>query len=127
MPSVFFILFLIFLTSIFDTVNQLFLKDSINSLDFPIHDLKKAFGLVFKLLLIPKVWIGFSCTGVSLVIWLYVLSKADLNFAFSADSMHYILIAFVSRVFLKEKVGLQRWVGTIFIVVGIILLTYSNS
>jgi drug/metabolite transporter (DMT)-like permease len=41
--------------------------------------------------------------------------------------MHYILIALTSRIFLKEKVGLWRWVGTFFIVIGIILLTYSNA
>lgn len=126
-PSIFFILFLIFVTSVFDTINQLFLKSAINSLDFPIHNLRKVGGFVIKLLLVPRIWIGFSCTGISLIIWLYILSKADLNFAFSADSMHYVLIALTARLFLKEKVSWKRWLGTIFIIVGITLLTISNQ
>lgn len=125
--SVLFIIFLIFLTSVFDTVNQLFLKSSIDSLETNINSIKKAFLFVLHLIRIPRVWLGFFFCCISLVIWLFVLSKADLNFAFSADSMHYILIAFTSRLFLKEKVGLRRWLGTVLIVAGIILLTYSNS
>ena len=56
---------------------------------------------------------------------LLVLSKADLNFAFSADSMHYIFIAFASHLVLKEKVGICRWFGTALIVGGIILISLT--
>ncbi|MCU0651769.1 MAG: hypothetical protein MUC39_02375 [Candidatus Omnitrophica bacterium] len=125
--NVLFIIFLIFLTSVFDTVNQLLLKTSINSLESNVNSIKKAFYFIAKLLFMPKIWLGFLFCCASLIVWLFALSKADLNFAFSADSMHYILIALTSRIFLKEKVGLWRWVGTFFIVIGIILLTYSNA
>ena len=124
--DVIFIILLIILTSFFDTINQLFLKNSINSLSPNIRTIKNVVSFIIKLALIPQVWIGFTFCTLSLLIWLFVLSKADLNFAFSADSMHYIFIAFASRLFLKEKVGLQRWIGTIFIVIGIILITWSN-
>ena len=124
--NVIFIIFLIILTSLFDTINQLLLKSSINSLDFNIKTVKNVISFVIKLALIPQVWLGFTFCGLSLLVWLFVLSKADLNFAFSADSMHYIFIAFASRLFLKEKVGLERWIGTILIVIGIILVTWSN-
>lgn len=125
--NVYFIIFLVFLTSVFDTANQLLLKTSINSLDLRINTVKKAIAFIRKLLLMPKVWLGFSCCCISLVIWLFALSKADLNFAFSADSMHYILIAVTSKVILREKVGFWRWMGTTSIIIGIALLTYSNS
>lgn len=124
--SVLFIVSLIVLTSLFDTINQLFLKNAINSLDVNINSAGKIFSFIIKLVRIPQVWAGFIFCALSLIIWLFVLSKADLNFAFSADSMHYIFIAFASRLVLKEKVGFQRWVGTTFIVLGIILITWSN-
>lgn len=125
--NIYFIVFLIFLTSVFDTVNQLLLKTSINSLELNLNSVKKIIAFILKLLTMPRIWLGFLFCCISLVIWLFVLSKADLNFSFSTDSMHYILIALASRIFLKEKVGLGRWVGTFFIVIGIILLTYSNA
>jgi hypothetical protein len=47
----------------------------------------------------PRLWVGFIFSIISLCIWLFVLSKADLNFAFSADSMHYIFIALAPGLF----------------------------
>lgn len=125
-PGLIFILFLIVLTSICDTINQLFLKSAINSLKISIPgNIIKILQFIIKLVRIPRIWIGFLFSALSLCIWLFVLSKADLNFAFSADSMHYIFIAFASRFVLKEKVGLRRWTGTIFIIMGIILVSLS--
>ena len=124
--SIFFILFLIILTSLFDTINQLFLKTSINSLDLNIKTIKNVISFISKLIFIPLVLIGFTFCALSLLVWLFVLSKADLNYAFSADSMHYIFIALGSRLFLKEKVGFKRWIGTFFIIAGIIMITCSN-
>lgn len=121
------IIFLIVLTGAFDTVNQLLLKSSINTLDWHVNSIKKVFNFIKQLLLMPKVWLGFCFCCVSVSIWLFVLSKADLNFAFSTDSMHYIFIAFASKIFLKEKVGFWRWIGTGSIAIGIILLAISNS
>lgn len=121
-----FIFFLIVLTSICDTINQLFLKSAINtiSLSSPIT-VKKIVKFIIELIRVPRVWFSFLFAVLSLCIWLFVLSKVDLNFAFSVDSMHYIFIAFASKQILKEKVNFKRWFGTIFITIGIILVSLS--
>lgn len=123
--SLYFIISLILLTSVCDTISQLFLKTTINRLDFNIDSFKKIMVFIGKLLIIPWVYIGFLFSCLSLSIWLYVLSKTDLNFAFTIDSMHYIFIALASSLILKEKVGYIRWIGTILIVAGIALVTLS--
>jgi len=121
-----FILFLIVITSICDTINQLFLKSAINSLGESLSfNLIKVIQFVFKLARLPRVWIGFLFSVLSLCIWLFVLSKVDLNFAFSVDSMHYIFIALASQLVLKERVGWRRWLGTLFIVVGIVIVSLN--
>lgn len=120
-----FILFLIALTSICDTINQLFLKSAINSLLSPSGNIREILRFIFKLLLVPRVWVSFLFSLISLCIWLFVLSQVDLSFAFSADSMHYIFIALASRFILKEKVCFKRWVGIILIVVGIMMVSVS--
>jgi len=120
-----YILFLIALTSICDTINQLFLKSAINSLLSPAGNIKEILKFIFKLVLVPRVWVSFLFSLISLCIWLFVLSQVDLSFAFSADSMHYIFIALASRFILKEKVSSKRWLGIILIVVGIMMVSVS--
>ncbi len=117
-----FIIFLIFATDICDTVSQLFLKSSINSLDLHINTVKKVIHLVIQLIKTPKVWISVIFSTLSLFMWLFVLTKSDLNFAFSIDSMRYILIALASVSILKEKINTARWLGIFAVVCGIMLV-----
>jgi uncharacterized membrane protein len=71
---------------------------------------------------IPKVWLGFCFNTISLCVWLFVLSKAELNFAYSLDSMRYVLIALASMLVLKERIGALRWLGIACVVFGIIMV-----
>ncbi len=120
------VLSLIALTSLCDTISQLFLKSTIDSLNFTAtHNIIKIFKFIFHLISRPRLWVGFGFSLISLCVWLVVLSKADLNFAFSADSMHYIFIALASRFVLKEKMGSRRWLGTGLIVIGIVFVSLS--
>lgn len=118
------IIYLIVLTSACDTINQLFLKSAINSVRPPAaKTIPEVFFFIIRLIIRPRVWLSGLFSLLSLFIWLFVLSKADLNFAFSVDSMHYIFIAMTCGFILKEKVGFQRWLGTISIAIGIVLVS----
>jgi len=124
--GLFFILFLIAITSILDTLNQVYLKSAINFLGVSLSaDIIKIIKFTFRLILVPRVWLSFLFATASLAIWLVVLAKVDLNFAFSLDSMHYIFIAIASRLFLQEKVNSRRWAGTVLIIIGIVLVSLS--
>jgi drug/metabolite transporter (DMT)-like permease len=121
-----FLLGLIVFTSLCDTFRELFLKSGVNALDqFNPGNLKGVTLFILKLIKTPWVWISLLFGFLSLFIWLFILSKVDLNFAFSLDSMHYLFIALVSRFLLKEKVRGTRWLGTLLIVLGITLVTLS--
>jgi len=121
-----FILGLIVFTGLCDTFRELFLKSGVNSLDEVSPDnIKQVTLFIFQLIRTPRVWISLFFGFLSLFIWLFILSKVDLNFAFSLDSMHYIFIAFAAQFLLKEKVRRMRWVGTLLIVLGITLVTLS--
>ena len=121
-----FILSLIVFTSLCDTFRELFLKSGVNALNqFNPGNIKEVILFILKLIKTPRVWISLLFGFLSLFIWLFILSKVDLNFAFSLDSMHYIFIALASQFLLKEKVRWTRWGGTLLIVLGITLVTLS--
>jgi hypothetical protein len=88
-PGLFIIFTLIVLTSVCDTFSQLFLKICINSIgEFSTRRIINVLKFILKLILMPRAWLALLFSTLSLILWLLVLSKADLNFAFSVDSMH---------------------------------------
>lgn len=119
---IFLIIGLIALTDVCDTISQLFLKSAINLLDWRINTIGKALRLMLQLSKVPRIWLGFFLSGVSFLIWLFVLTRTDLNLAFSLDSMRYVMIALASVIILKEKVGVVRWLGITSVVFGIVLV-----
>jgi len=123
--SILFIVSLIVCTDIFDTVSQLSIKSAINQLDAQVNTWKKALVFLFNLLRMPRLWVSFVFSAASLSVWLFVLSKADLSLAYSIDSMRYIFITIASLIFLKERIGVMRWLGIALIVFGIILVTQA--
>jgi drug/metabolite transporter (DMT)-like permease len=68
-----------------------------------------------------NIWAAITLNSSCLVIWLIILSFADLSQAFPLDSMQYLIITVFSIVFLKEKVNRLRWVGIAVIIIGIIV------
>ncbi|MCX5712005.1 MAG: hypothetical protein NTY47_02905 [Candidatus Omnitrophica bacterium] len=114
---------LIAVTDLLDTISQLILKSQINKINTDINSVKKAIMLIARLFSNLRVWVSFTLAGISLVFWLFVLSKTPLSLAFSLDSMRYIMIAAASVVFLKERFGSARWLGIASVVLGIVLVT----
>jgi len=123
--GIFLIVLLIMCTDLLDTAGQVLLKMKINSLYPQVHSVKKVLIFVLSLLRYPRVWLSFSLSTLSLCIWLIVLTRADLNFAYSIDSMRYIFITLASLFLLKERIGMLRWLGIATIILGILLVTLS--
>jgi drug/metabolite transporter (DMT)-like permease len=72
---------------------------------------------------IPSVWIGLALFGLSAAIWLVVLSRASLSFAYPFASITYVLILLADKFILKQEIPGLRWAGVAFISAGIILVS----
>jgi drug/metabolite transporter (DMT)-like permease len=70
-----------------------------------------------------KVWLGFSLNTVSFFIWLIILSFADLSLAYPFESMHYIMVTILAKVYLREKVNGLRWAGILLVVTGVAIVS----
>ena len=69
------VLSLIALTSFCDTINQLLLKSTIDSLNFtPSFNIIKIFKFIFQLIIKPRLWLGLIFSLISLCVWLVVMA-----------------------------------------------------
>jgi drug/metabolite transporter (DMT)-like permease len=69
------------------------------------------------------VWGGLFLFGLSALVWLAVLSRASLSFAYPFASLTYVLILLFDKLVLGENVSPTRWGGVALIVAGIFLIS----
>jgi multidrug transporter EmrE-like cation transporter len=72
------------------------------------------------------VWAGLVIFGVSAVLWLFALSKANLSYAYPFAALGYVIIVTASILFLGEHMRPLGWAGVAFIVAGIVLIAQGN-
>ena len=63
----------------------------------------------------PLVLVGLSLYGLGALLWLIVLSREDVSFA-------YVLAIFLSAIFLKEQITSGRILGALVIMIGIFII-----
>jgi drug/metabolite transporter (DMT)-like permease len=73
----------------------------------------------------PFVWLGLCCYGLSTIIWLMILSRVQLSYAYPLLSTGYILIVILSYLIFKEPVTWLRFGGVLVIVAGVWMVTHS--
>ncbi|RLG11442.1 transporter [Candidatus Pacearchaeota archaeon] len=115
------ILSLLFVCVIFAIVGQLFMKKGmVNTGEINIREL---FSLKLLSVLFEKyVFIGLVAYVIGTMLWLVVLSKADLSYAYPILATSYIFIAILSWRFFGEFLSLYRMLGIMLIMIGVILL-----
>jgi multidrug transporter EmrE-like cation transporter len=68
--------------------------------------------------------IGALCMAVNFFAMLFALSIADLSLAGPAiAALTYIGNAVAAKIFLHENVDQRRWLATLFVALGVVLLT----
>lgn len=77
---------------------------------------------LFHIILTPAIFFGFVCFGVSSVLWLVVISRWQLSFAYPMVALGYVLVITYGSVFLQEALTLPKIIGSIFILLGISIL-----
>jgi len=73
-------------------------------------------------LLTPAVLAGLGLYVFGALVWLLVLSKADLSFAYPFVGIGFILTLLLARFALNESVSLQRAAGTLLIALGVAMV-----
>jgi drug/metabolite transporter (DMT)-like permease len=106
-------------------IAQILLKTGMLQIGKFSVELSKLFGTFVGIFLNPFVLSGMFLYFAGSLIWLIVLSRIDLSFAYPLLSIGYIFIVLYSDIILKEEVSLVRWAGVLTIVLGVFLISRS--
>jgi len=90
-------------------------------------DLKQPVETIRRIAANASVWAGLLTFVASAAVWLVVLSKASLSFAYPFVSLTYVAILLFDRLVLHEPVSGVRWAGVAFIVAGILLISRTHQ
>ena len=75
----------------------------------------------------PRVWMAISCMATFFFLWTYILSWADLTFVLPLTALTYVFNAALAPIILGERVSSVRWLGVIFITVGVAIVAFSEA
>jgi len=105
-------------------VGQILLKDGVKTV-FP-EGVSISLA-VFNAFLNLKVLLGFMLYGVSSLLWLMVLSKRDLSYAYPMIAAGYVVVVFLSWLVFKEHVPTLRIAGLVLICLGVAIVGVSAA
>jgi multidrug transporter EmrE-like cation transporter len=117
---------LILLSVTLAAVAQLTLKHGMNQVAANTGELRLELESLRDVFTTPAVWAGLFLFGLSAFVWLAVLSRTSLSFAYPFASLTYVLILLADRLLLDQQVPLLRYAGVAFIVVGIVLVAQTR-
>jgi drug/metabolite transporter (DMT)-like permease len=75
-----------------------------------------------ELVLRPGIIGGLACYALSVVVWVTVLSRAEVSFAYPFLGLGFIFVTFASAFLLGEAISAQRLAGTALIALGVAVL-----
>jgi drug/metabolite transporter (DMT)-like permease len=104
---------------------QLTLKHGMNLVADSSGALKLSASSLKDVVTTPAVWGGLFLFGLSAIVWLAVLSRTSLSFAYPFASLSYVLILLADKFVLNETIPALRWVGVFCIMVGIVLVAQT--
>jgi hypothetical protein len=125
------VLITLILTSVvLAAVAQLTLKHGMNQVtghgDVPL-DLGRPTAALRRVLSNISVWAGLGIFVLSAGVWLVVLSRASLSFAYPFASLTYVLILVVDRFVLHEPISGLRYAGVALIIAGLVLISRTHQ
>lgn len=101
---------------------QLVLKKGMSQIGSIQVDINSILTMVLKA---SYVWSGLIFYVISFVVWLMVLSRVEVSYAYPFLSIGYIIAAFVGYFYFGESMTLNKIGGIIIICLGVFLLYRS--
>ena len=118
---------LILLGVLLNAAAQLVLKKGMVDIGRFSFSMDNLIPIGMRVVMSPFVMLGVVFYVVSLAVWLMVLSRVDVSYAYPMLSIGYIVAALAGKYLFQEPLGLVRWAGIAVICLGVFLITRSAS
>jgi multidrug transporter EmrE-like cation transporter len=105
-----------------NAVAQLALKGSVKDTGVIELSLAQAGPVALRLAAEPWLWVGLTCYGVSVIVWILALSRVDVSIAYPMLSIGYIVNALAAWALFGEALTVSRAVGIAVIILGVFIL-----
>lgn len=120
------VIVLIMLSVLLSVGGQLFMKSGMNSIGkINLLQIIQPTTL-FKLMLNPMIITGVGLYVMASVVWLVVLSKAELSYAYPMIGISYILTSTLAWVIFKENMTVFRFLGIVMILSGVYVISLKK-
>lgn len=111
----------ILLTIFFTVYGQIVIKWQVNLTGaFPQDNTEKIYYLI-KLLFNPWIVSSLLCAFLASLSWMAAMTKFPLSYAYPFMSWAFVLVIFLSAIFFKESITINKSLGLALIVLGIII------
>ncbi len=117
---------LIVLGVLLNAAAQLALKQGMRSIGYFDFRWSVSGRVLFAAATNPYILSGLGCYMVSVAVWLLVLSRVEVSYAYPLLSIGYIVTAVAGWLFFNESMGVMRWSGIIIICLGVWLITRTG-
>jgi drug/metabolite transporter (DMT)-like permease len=119
------VLGLILLDVALNVVGQLSLKFGMSKVGNFSLSLPSLTSVFSRVAVNPFIILGVFCYGMGFLIWLVVLSKAEVSYAYPMISLGYVFTALLAWQLLGEHVTAIRIVGILVTVLGVVIIARS--
>lgn len=119
------VLSLILITVTLSACAQLALKIGVTNSQFDIAMRNSVVEGLIAAAGSPLIWVGLTIYGLSVAMWLWVLSKTDLSVAYPFVGVSFLVTMMFGIFLLNENVTPARIAGTLLIACGCVLVAKS--
>ncbi|MFJ2712140.1 transporter [Pseudomonas sp. NPDC087346] len=120
------VIVLVALSIVLDVIGQLCFKLGLDRLPQLEGDfrLQAFWGQVFNA---PLLWGGIGAYAIEFFVWIDALSRAPLSLLFPAAALAYCGVVLAGKLVLGETVSRRRWLGTLVITAGVMLVCVGHA
>lgn len=119
---------LFFLIIVAGTGGELCVSRAMKSIG-EIHDFRPRalVRFVWRAIRLPWMWVGVFLMSLGFFSLLAILSFRDVSFVVPVSALSYAAGAIGAKVFLRERITRNRWIGIAIVTIGVTLVWWSRK